>query len=514
MSEEIEIGNQVSESRRPGSRDSWKWVGVLVLLLSFVIQTSGYSQAGSVQNNTVPVKYLIVLIGDGMGMNHLLAERAYSGILPEYQTWPQYWVSTYSVGGGYDSIQAWTDFSYVKTRYTDSAAGATALFTGVKTFNGRIAVSADGSQRLFSLADQARQMGKAIGTVSSVPISHATPAGWLAHNDSRVNGYAIADEELWGDPNTTGTTATHSAYSGDHGPSWPPADVVIGGGHPVWSSDAYVNSAIRDKLFDESDIPGAFTFVERVSGSPDGGTRLLEAANRPATLRLVGLFGGNGGNLEPCLADGLGCNPENPTLAEMTLAALTVLSRYPSGFTVMIEGGAIDWGAHNNNLNQVIGEVKQFNAAIQTAIDWINDPASPADWDNTLVVITADHETGYLTAAPEIFPDQPLGVINTNTLALEKTVIDSGRRASWQDSDGDSKIDADETVYWSWNSNTHTNSLVPLFAKGAGDWLFASYTTNSDPVRGSYLDNTDVNHVMKAALTIFRYFLPAIQRQE
>lgn len=460
------------------------------------------------------VKYLIVFIGDGQGINHLLAANAYSGVVPQYQKWDTYWVTTYPSGGNYDPSQAWTDFSYVTQGATDSAAAATALFTGEKTANGRIAVSHDGTRRLFSVTDIARLSGKAIGAVSSVFISHATPGAWLAHNYSRNNGYAIADESLWGDPNTTGTPFVHLAYSGGRGNSLPAVDVIIGSGHPGCNGGVYINTAMRDKLFTESGLPGAFTFVERISGSPDAGQRLLDAANFSGTLRLAGLFGGPDGNLEYCLADGTGCNPENPTLEEMTQAALTVLNRDPEGFTLLVESGAIDWAAHDNNMKQMIGEVLQFNMAIQNAVDWVDNADSPATWQNTLMIITADHETGYLTAAPGIFPDQPLGIINATTLAYEKTNIITGRRASWMDSDGDSEIDPSEEVYWSWNTSGHTNSLVPLFVKGAGAVLFSQYAVGSDPLRGAYLDNTEVFQVMDAVLPLYRLYIPTLWGQQ
>ncbi len=131
---------------------------------------------------------------------------------------------------------------------TDSAAAATALFTGTKTGNIRINVSEDGLTRLTSIADKARNVGKAVGAVTTVYISHATPGAWLAHNDSRGNGFAIADEGLWGNPNTTGTLSNSPYYGGSHGSTFPPADVVIGAGHPDWDGGQYVNSAMRDKL--------------------------------------------------------------------------------------------------------------------------------------------------------------------------------------------------------------------------------------------------------------------------
>jgi len=436
-----------------------------------------------------------------MGNNQRMAADLYSGTTPAYESWSQYWVSTYPAGGGYNRNQAWTDFAYVLGNPTDSAAAATALFTGVKTANGRISVSADGITRLVSIADKARSIGKAFGAVTSVWLSDATPGGWLAHNDARNNGFAIADESFWGNPNTTGTPITSTYYSGGHGPSLPPPDVIIGAGHPYWNGGNFVNLAMRDKLAAESGSPGAFTFVERVAGHSDGSARLLNAAENPAVLRLAGLFGGSSGTLEYRLADGSGANPENPTLAQMAQAALLVLGRSPDGFVLMIEGGAIDKSAHANNMNQMVGEVLDFNATVQTVIDWVDDPANDSTWDNTLVIVTADHETGYLTQAPNALPNQPLGEITPTTLAWEKTDLGTDKRASWHDTDTNNQIDALETVYWAWNTSGHSNSLVPLFAKGAGADLFASKTdpANPDPVRGPYLDNTDVFSVMDSA---------------
>ncbi|MDD5467072.1 MAG: alkaline phosphatase [Anaerolineales bacterium] len=450
-------------------------------------------------NPAPPPRYLIVFIGDGMGANHLQAANIFADSTPEYQGWTNTWMSTYSINGSYNPAIMWTDFNAPKQSPTDSAAAATALFSGTKTANNRLGVSADGGARLASIAEWARWSGRAVGAVSSVQLSHATPGAWLAHNDSRANSFAIADEALWGDPNTTGTPAIDARYAGGHGPSLPPPEVLISGGHPAWNSAAYLNQTMVDKLQGESNLPGAFTFVQRIDGSPDGGARLLAAASAITTTRLAGLFGGAGGNLEFRLANGAGASSENPTLAQMTLAALQVLQRDPDGFALMIEGGAIDWASHSNNMDQMLGEVFDFNAAIQTAIQWVEDLSTPSDWENTLFIVTADHETGYLTQSPGVFPNQPLGEVSDRTLNLEKTDSISGLRTSWED-DGDGKIETGEAVYWAWNSAQHTNSLVRLFAKGLGAETLTQIVRGTDPVRGSYLDNTDLFPVMRQAL--------------
>ena len=184
----------------------------------------------------------------------------------------------------------------------------------------------------------------------------------------------------------------------------------------------------------------------------------------------------------------------------MATAALTVLARDPDGFVLMVEGGAVDWGAHANNMNQMLGEVAGFNTAAQAVVDWVdaNDPT----WSNTLVVVTADHETGYLTAGPDIFPNQALGTVDATTVNLEKPIkvsgVLTGRRASWDDANSNDEIGTGETVYWAWNSGSHTNSLVPVYARGAGAGFLAGYATGSDTVRGAYLDNTDVFRLMDA----------------
>ena len=440
-------------------------------------------------------KYIILLIGDGMGANHTQAANLYTGSTPSYQSWNNYWVTTYSNNGSYNPTQAWSSFSYVKNSATDSAAAATAMYSGIKTYNASINVSDDGLARLYTLPEYARLFDLNVGVVSSVYLSHATPGAWIAHNDNRNNGYAIANEGLWGDPDTTG------AHAGDHGPTLPPVDVAIAAGY---YGGTFISSAIRNKLLAESGQPGTFTYVER--GGYDGGDVLLNAASLITTTRLAGLFGGSGGNLEYRLADGSGSSSQDPTLAEMASAALTVLSRNPNGFVLMIEGGAIDWAAHPNEMDKMVGEVIGFNDAVQTVIAWVDDPINDSTWENTLVIVTADHETGYLTAGPGILPSQPLGEVSETTLALEKMNNGNGQKASWQDDNDNDEIDPGETVYWAWNYGSHTNSLVPLFAKGVCATEFDHHIRGFDPVRGAYVDNTDIFRVMYTALAL-RYHI-------
>ncbi|RMD59953.1 MAG: alkaline phosphatase, partial [Nitrospirae bacterium] len=400
---------------------------------------------------------IILMIADGWSAKHIEAtnkycETTFNCDIPLYQTdstWKTYYMTTYPIGGSYDPNQAWSDFEYVKSGYTDSAAAATALYTGMKTQKRRIAVSQDGSIRLYTIGEKAKDLGKSVGALTTVGISDATPGTICAHNDDRGNTYAIADECLFGDPNTTGDPSIDSKYSGGHGPTFPPIDVMIGAGSDERS--AYINTSQKDKLRMESGEPGKHYFVERRDGE-DGGDNLMSAANDPNVTMLAGLF-----DQVYRLADGSGYNPENPTLAESVQAALTVLEKNPKGFVLMVEGGAVDRASHANNMNQMIGEMIDFNEAVRTVVDWVEDTTNDSSWANTLVIVTGDHDCGYLTAGPGVFPDKPLGVINSTTIANEKIDLASGLKASWNDTDGDDRIDPGETLYWAWNSSGHTN---------------------------------------------------------
>lgn len=445
-------------------------------------------------------KYVIVMIGDGMGAKHMEAAEQYRHAPAPHAAWPHTWAATYPAEGSYDPVRAWSDFAYLTKGPTDSAAAATAMFTGVKTANGRISVSADGKERLFSLSEEARDRGLAVGAVTTVEISDATPGAWMAHNDHRGNGYAIADEGFWGDPEATGTTKDSPFYGGGHGPTRPPFDVLIGAGHPGWYEGSMINQAIRDKLFRESGRPGAFYFVERRSGLKDAGRGLRDLAGRPTVTRLAGLFGGNGGHFEYRLADGSGRDPENPTLAAITLAAIDVLVRNPAGFVLLVEGGSIDLASHDGNMDRMLGEVIDFDQAVQAVEDWVDDPSNAVTWDNTLVLVTADHESGFLTAGPGLFADRPLGPVDARTLALERSVAGTELRASWDDQNHNDKIDPGERVFWSWNSTGHSNSLVPLYGRGAGSASLGFPTSGRDPVRGPYIQNTDIFRVAKSML--------------
>ncbi|MDQ7788260.1 MAG: alkaline phosphatase, partial [Thermodesulfovibrionales bacterium] len=123
-------------------------------------------------------KHIILLIADGLEAQHIEATNAYTGATPTYQTdpaWVHHWMSTFPYGGSYNTTQAWSVFNYVTQEASNSADTATALYSGSKTINARISVSYDGSLRLYTIGDKAKSLGKAVGAITTVPVSDATP---------------------------------------------------------------------------------------------------------------------------------------------------------------------------------------------------------------------------------------------------------------------------------------------------------------------------------------------------
>jgi len=155
-----------------------------------------------------------------------------------------------------------------------------------------------------------------------------------------------------------------------------------------------------------------------------------------------------------------------PDLREMAAAAINVLDDDPDGFFLMIEGGAVDWAGHDNQIGRMIEEEVDFSKTVDTVIAWIEQNSS---WDETLLIVTGDHETGYLTGPgsgkKENAPDLWNPIVNKGVFAVPEA---------------------------QWNSGSHTNSLIPFFAKGPGAELYEQAAKNTDPTRGKYIDNIDV----------------------
>ncbi|MGE5603666.1 MAG: alkaline phosphatase, partial [Nitrososphaerales archaeon] len=163
-----------------------------------------------------------------------------------------------------------------------------------------------------------------------------------------------------------------------------------------------------------------------------------------------------------------------PTLAEMSLAALNILDDDPDGLYLMIEGGAVDWGAHSNQSGRMIEEAIDFERAVEAVMDWVQ---TNSNWGETLLIVTGDHETGYLTGPNSgQTPDGPVW----------NPIVNNGKGL---------------LPGMEWHSPNHTNSLMILSAKGDAARAFKGHVYGYDPVYGRYVDNTNIEDVVSWALT-------------
>jgi alkaline phosphatase len=454
-----------------------------------VIVASGLS---SHHGSAAETKNVILLIADGAGYNTFQAASMYQGKWDgtagrslqvfDGPEWKKVACSTFSLnmmkaptGCGtqdpalvYDPNKAWDrqdGYTWIKETYTDSAAAATALATGQKTYNSAINWSDLKEPLKPTVTERAKEAGKAIGIVTSVQWSHATPAGSShARAADRDQYETIANQMLAGDV----------------------LDVVMGGGNPDFDNDSEPRRAKKEYKY----VGGEATWqaIELARSQPDGlyqgfrpvstkaefealvdgpvPARVLGTAPVGTTLQQARKKGAS--TDDPALDTPL--NTSVPSLATMVQGALNILDDRPAGFFLMVEGGAPDWAAHDNQMGRLLQEQIAFQEAVEAVVAWVQTHSS---WDETLVVITADHETGMLWGPEsDTVPFAPL--------------VDRGPGC---------------VPGFKFNSEKHTNSLVPVYARGPGSERLADMVQGTDPVRGPYVDNTDIAKLLHQAVS-------------
>ena len=421
-----------------------------------------------------PPKNIIIFIADGCGYYHVDAASIFqygdSGMQP-YEDFPvTLAMTTYAAGpsGSYDPSMAWSDFDYVKTNATDSAAAATAVSTGIKTYNGAIGVGPD-RKPVKNLIERCEELGKATGVVTSVQLSHATPAGFVAHNPARSEYEQIARQMIYNSAVDVIMGCGHPFYDGDGNLKQTPDTYKFVGGESTWNN-LVTGTAASDADGDGIDDPWTLIQIRtefQALTSASTPKRVIGVPQVHATLQQDRSGDPKAAPYDVSFIESV------PTLEEMTKAAINVLDNDPDGFFLMVEGGAVDWASHNQQPGRLIEEQIAFNEAIEAAIEWLR---KNSNWDQTLLIITGDHETGYLTG-PDSGPTQEEPVWYD--------LINYGRAVQ---------------PGMQFNSSGHTNSLIPIYVKGRGAKLFKDAAVNTDPVRGQYIDNTDIANIIFALL--------------
>ncbi|NLT15293.1 MAG: hypothetical protein GXY05_13235 [Clostridiales bacterium] len=450
---------------------------ILTAAILILVMVAGLVIPGSA---AATPKNVIVIVSDGVSYNQYLAANYYlngkAGASTQEKFPVKLAMSTYSHGQSNvitDDIESvydvgmWNDPLRFMFGATDSASAATAMSTGVKTNDAGVGANQAGAPVKHILEDF-EALGKSTGVVTNVPFAHATPAGFSAHNASR-NNYDLIGKEQY---NST-------------------LEVVMGAGHPLYNDNGelvdtplytYCSvdtwTGIKDGTLPFSDSNGdgtadPWTYIQekadfealQAGATPD---RVFGIAKVPQTTQEYrgNPFDTKDAFVEPFLTD-------VPNLVTMAKGALNVLDNNKNGFFLMIEAGATDWCGHFGQSGRLIEEMAEFFDTVDAVCAWVEKNSS---WNDTLLVVTSDHETGYLTGTP--------GALN-NVINNGKGVMPT---MTWNTNTMDKKYAG---MYW------HSNQLVPFFAKGAGATSFNTVADLKDPVRGAYLDNTEISVVIR-----------------
>ncbi len=270
---------------------------------------------------------------------------------------------------------------------TDSAAGGTALATGQKTKNGYIAVDSLGN-KIETILEKAEKKGLATGLVATSTITHATPASFIGHDKDRGNEENIARCFLDTD-----------------------IDVFFGGG---WNHFG----ARKDRL----------NLIDSLNARHYLVTRSIDDPAIASAKKVAGFLADDA---LPKKIDGRG-----DMLPKATEKTIDILKNNKKGFFLMVEGSQIDWACHNNELDYLIGEVTDFDDAVGKALEFARKD------QNTLVIVTADHETG--------------------GFAITGGDLKTGK------------------VEGQFTSKNHTAVMVPVYAFGPGAVLFTGVQDNTD----------------------------------
>nr|WP_319267075.1 alkaline phosphatase [uncultured Draconibacterium sp.] len=323
-------------------------------------------------------KNLILFIGDGMGVSHVFAGlTANKGHL--------FLENFKSVG--FSKTQSADDF------VTDSAAGGTAISSGVKTNNGVIGLDPEGNP-VKTILEIAEEEKLATGLVSTSAITHATPASFIAHQPKRNMYEDIAADFLKTD-----------------------IDLFIGGGFKHFTDREDGQDLTKQLIENDYQVIRTIKELDQISSGKVAGLIADEHNGRVAE---------RGSNY----------------LSEATKKAIDILKNDDDGFFLMVEGSQIDWGGHQNNTGYIIEEVLDLDKAIGEALKFAEDDGE------TLIVVTADHETG------------GLGI-----------------------SDGDFTTGKVEGEY---TTSGHSAVMVPIFAFGPGATEFQGIMENTDVFRKMY----------------------------
>ncbi len=361
-----------------------------------------------------PAKYIFLMIGDGMGATQVAAAESYFSSLEGKFGGEQVTFTQFPVLGLCTTYSA-------NRNITDSAASGTAIATGNKTDNGMIGIAPDGTP-LQSMAYTLKEKGYRIGIMSSVPVNHATPASFYAHSSDRGNYYDISLE------------IPESGF-----------DFFAGNGILDFNGEDG-NLEDIDAVLEREGYDVCYGLDELAATEDRCGIVALPASQKKEEAQ----------NYE--IDDEAA---EDETLAEYLEAAIEYLGE-EKPFFIMCEGGEIDWAAHDNNTMEMIEAISRFDDAVRVAYEFYLNHK-----DETLIVVTADHETGGIT----------IGADKSSKIDWEGMVEDT-EKAVDPDREDFREISRQNNI--GWTTFGHCGAPVPVYAIGKGAEKFAGRIDNTD----------------------------------
>jgi alkaline phosphatase len=411
------------------------------------------TEAEAKESKNGKAKNVIFMIGDGMGVPFTTALR-YMNDDPETMEFEKTAFDPYLVG---------LQMTYPEDEHenvTDSAAAATAMSGGVKTYNNAIAVENDKS-RVKTVLEQAKENGMSTGIVSTSQITHATPASYGAHDEHRDNENEIANDYF------------DEMIKGEH-----KMDVMLGGGTDFFERE--------DRNLAEEFKNDGYSYVKSA-----------EEMKNDDNEQILGLFAEEG------MDKMIDRDQKQPSLADMTNSALDRLKGDQDGFFLMVEGSQIDWAGHDNDVVAAMSEMRDFEQAFEEVRDFAKENGE------TLVVVTADHSTGGISIgsdgeynwnpdvidAAERTPDFMAEEI-ANGASVEETLsqyvdleLTGEELASVQKAAATKdKVEIDNAIEkifdkrsgTGWTTDGHTGDDVPVYAFGPQKEKFAGMIDNTD----------------------------------
>ena len=406
-----------------------------------------FNSSESVSAKPQAPKNVIMFIGDGMGLASITSARVWSkgstGRLA---------METFPITG---VAKTHSSSNFV----TDSAASATALASGIKTYNGAIGMTDPkldpkrSSRPVETIFDIVGSMGKVTGVVTTTRITHATPASYYAHVEARS-----MEEEI----------ASWLAKSS--------LTLALGGGRQFFYPASWHDVGGSKQKGLRRDNVNLIQKMKQSGWEYASSPQELNRKDFGLKKKVLGLFNYDHLSYERSRSRS---QKVEPSLAEMVRFSINRLSSHDEGYMLLVEGGRIDHAAHANNVPDALGEVVAFDNAIAVAL-------KETSADDTLIVVTADHETGGMALSGYLPLSQAKGdkIFRVQRNFLEEPTEDKRSLFTWATGPGPNRSNfKDEhtsgTAFYS-EMAAHTAVDVLVLARGPGAHKFSGFMNNID----------------------------------